>query len=55
MYNRCCRRYVIHNAHAARNIGQWIGFSCSLDLQKTVSAMGTVDAESGVNDSPQLV
>ncbi len=41
--------------NAARNIGQWLGFSCPLDLQKSVSAMGTVDAEGGVDDSPQLV
>jgi IS605 OrfB family transposase len=34
--------------NAARNIGQWIGFSCPLDLQKTVSAMGAVDLEGGV-------
>jgi IS605 OrfB family transposase len=38
--------------NAARNIGQWVGFSCPLDLQKAVSAMGTVDAKGGVNDSP---
>jgi putative transposase len=31
--------------NASQNIGQWLGFSCPLDLQKTVSAMGTVDAE----------
>ncbi|MDJ0619452.1 MAG: transposase, partial [Calothrix sp. MO_192.B10] len=28
--------------NAARNIGQWIGFSCPLDLQKAVSAMDMV-------------
>ncbi|WP_026734520.1 RNA-guided endonuclease TnpB family protein [Fischerella sp. PCC 9605] len=38
--------------NASQNIGQWIGFSCPLDLQKTVSAMGAVDVEGGVNDSP---
>ncbi len=41
--------------NAARNVGQWVGFSCSLGLQESVSAMGTVDAEGGVNDSPQLL
>ncbi|MEA5568049.1 MULTISPECIES: transposase [unclassified Anabaena] len=41
--------------NAASNIGQWIGFSCPLGLQEAVSAMGTVDAEGGVNDSPLLV
>ncbi|MBW4503379.1 MAG: IS200/IS605 family accessory protein TnpB-related protein [Scytonema hyalinum WJT4-NPBG1] len=38
--------------NVSQNIGQWIGFSCSLDLQKAVSAMDAVDAEGGVNDSP---
>ncbi len=41
--------------NASQNIGQWVGFSCPLDLQKAVSAMGTVDIEGRVNDSPQLV
>jgi hypothetical protein len=41
--------------NASQNIGQWIGFSCPLDLQKAASAMGTVDVEGGVDDSPQLV
>lgn len=38
--------------NAAQNIGQWLGFSCPLDLQKAVSAMGIVDVEGEVNDSP---
>ncbi len=38
--------------NVSQNIGQWIGFSCSVDLQKAVSAMDAVDAEGGVNDSP---
>jgi IS605 OrfB family transposase len=38
--------------NASQNIGQWDGFSCSLDLQKIVAAMDTVDSESEVNDSP---
>ena len=38
--------------NASQNIGQWIGFSCPLGLQKAVSAMGTVDAEGGVHDNP---
>ncbi|NEQ21798.1 MAG: IS200/IS605 family element transposase accessory protein TnpB, partial [Microcoleus sp. SIO2G3] len=38
--------------NASQNIGQWLGMSCSLDLQKAVSAMDMVDSESGVNDSP---
>ena len=38
--------------NASQNIGQWLGFSCPLDLQKTVSVMGMVDAEGEVNDSP---
>ena len=38
--------------NASQNIGQWIGFSCPLGLQKGVSAMGTVDAEGGVHDNP---
>jgi len=38
--------------NAAQNIGQWVGFSCPLDLQKAVFAMNTVDLGDGVNDSP---
>lgn len=38
--------------NASQNIGQWIGFSCPLDLKEVVSAMGTVDIEGGVDDSP---
>jgi transposase len=38
--------------NASQNIGQWDGFSCPLDLQKAVSAMGIVDVEGEVNDSP---
>lgn len=38
--------------NASQNIGQWVGFSCPLSLQSVVSAMGTTDAEGGVNDSP---
>ncbi|MBE9010384.1 transposase [Pseudanabaenaceae cyanobacterium LEGE 13415] len=38
--------------NASQNIGQWLGFACSLSLEKAVSAMDTVDSESGVNDSP---
>jgi putative transposase len=38
--------------NASQNIGQWLGFSCPLGLQKAVSIMGAVDVEGGVNDSP---
>lgn len=38
--------------NASQNIGQWIGFSCPLDLQKAVAATAIVDAKGGVNDSP---
>ncbi|WP_414586038.1 RNA-guided endonuclease TnpB family protein [Scytonema sp. PCC 10023] len=38
--------------NASQNIGQWHGFSCPLDLQKTVVAMAAADVEGGVNDSP---
>jgi putative transposase len=38
--------------NASQNIGQWLGFACPLNLQKAVSAMGTVDLAGGVNDSP---
>jgi len=31
--------------NAAQNIGQWLGFSCPLDLQNAVAAMVMVDAE----------
>ena len=38
--------------NASQNIGQWLGFSCPLSLQKAVSAMGMADIEGEVNDSP---
>ncbi len=38
--------------NAAQNIGQWLGFSCPLDLQSAVAAMAMVDREGGVDDSP---
>lgn len=38
--------------NASQNIGQWLGFSCPLSLQKAVAAMAMVDGEGGVNDSP---
>jgi len=38
--------------NASQNIGQWLGFSCPLSLQKAVAAMAIVDAVGGVNDSP---
>lgn len=31
--------------NASQNIGQWLGFSCPLDLQKAVAVMATADAE----------
>lgn len=46
-------RYRCHaDWNASQNIGQWDGFSCPLGLQKAVSAMGIVDVEGEVNDSP---
>ena len=30
--------------NASQNIGQWLGFSCPLDLQKAVAVMAMVDA-----------
>ena len=38
--------------NASQNIGQWIGFSCPLDLQNAVFVMVTVDSGVEVNDSP---
>lgn len=38
--------------NASQNIGQWLGFSCPMNLQKAVSVMGIDDSEVGVNDSP---
>lgn len=38
--------------NASQNIGQWIGFSCPLDLQKVVAAIAAVDVEGGVNGNP---
>jgi len=40
------------DCNASQNIGQWVGFSCLLNLQKTLSVMDVVDSEEGVNDSP---
>ncbi|MGD1716305.1 RNA-guided endonuclease TnpB family protein [Dapis sp. BLCC M172] len=38
--------------NASQNIGQWLGFSCPLDLQKAVSVMDGDGLEDGVNGSP---
>ncbi len=38
--------------NASQNIGQWIGFSCPLDLQSAASVMVAVDLGVEVNDSP---
>lgn len=38
--------------NASQNIGQWLGFSCPLSLQKSVAVMAAPDTEVGVNDSP---
>nr|WP_293102071.1 hypothetical protein [Okeania sp. SIO2F4] len=38
--------------NASQNIGQWLGFSCPLDLQKAVSVMDADGLEDGVNESP---
>jgi putative transposase len=38
--------------NASQNIGQWLGFSCPLGLQKAVSVMDMDDAKGGVYDSP---
>ncbi|MEB3283609.1 MAG: transposase [Lyngbya sp.] len=38
--------------NASQNIGQWLGFSCPLDLKKFVSVIDTNDLEDGVYDSP---
>lgn len=38
--------------NASQNIGQWLGKSCPLSLQKAISLMDVVDSEVGVNDSP---
>jgi putative transposase len=37
--------------NAAQVIGRWLGFSCPLDLQKAVSAMGIVDSADGRHDT----
>ncbi len=41
--------------NASQNIGQWLGFSCPLNLQEAVAAMAMADAEGGVNDSLPIV
>lgn len=38
--------------NASQNIGQWISFSCPLNLQSAVAAMVMADAKGWVNDSP---
>ena len=38
--------------NASQNIGQWLGFSCPVNLQKAISVMDMVDYQVGVNDSP---
>ena len=38
--------------NASQNIGQWLGFSCPLGLQKAISVMDMDDAKGGVYDSP---
>lgn len=38
--------------NAARNLSQWDGFSCSLDLQKLLPVMGFSDREDGVIGDP---
>ncbi len=38
--------------NASQNIGQWLGFSCPLDLEKTVSVMDADGLKDGVNGSP---
>jgi IS605 OrfB family transposase len=38
--------------NASQNIGQWLGFSCPLDLQQAAVAMAAADVEGAVDDSP---
>ncbi len=38
--------------NASQVIGQWLGFSCPLDLEKTVSVMDAGGLKDGVNGSP---
>lgn len=37
--------------NASQNIGQWLGFSCPLDLQKVLSVMGKIDLEGERHDT----
>ena len=41
--------------NASQNIGQWLGFSCPLNLKDALAAMAMADVEGGVNDSPLIV
>lgn len=43
-----------HNADwgASQNIGQWDGFSCSTDFQKTLAVMVEANESNGVHDAP---
>jgi len=36
----------------SQTIGQWLGFSCPLELQSTLVAMAMADAKGGVGGSP---
>ncbi|MGK7953650.1 MAG: RNA-guided endonuclease TnpB family protein, partial [Crocosphaera sp.] len=38
--------------NASQNIGQWLGFSCPLDLKETVFVMDADGLKDGVNGSP---
>jgi putative transposase len=37
--------------NASQNIGQWVGFSCPLDLQNVLSVMGEIDLEGERHDT----
>lgn len=52
-HNFKCVHGHVHNAdlNAGRNLAQWDGFSCSLDLQKVVPVMGLADTENGLLDT----
>uniref|UniRef100_UPI0035C91CC6 zinc ribbon domain-containing protein n=1 Tax=Okeania sp. SIO2F4 TaxID=2607790 RepID=UPI0035C91CC6 len=41
--------------NASQNIGQWLGFSCPVNLHKAVSVMDGVDYQVGSMTVPQLM
>ncbi|WP_255515697.1 hypothetical protein [Microcoleus sp. FACHB-831] len=39
---------------SSQNNGQWLDFSCPLNLQEAVAAMAIADVEGEIDGSPQI-